>query len=219
MRAFKRQLTFSFLLIVGHLLLLVACGSNSSPFGADILFRDEFVPGQTGNWVVEGDEAGRTIFLAEQMLIEVDAPQTIQFTTLNDPSFADFSLQVTITWLAGDLESSAGVLYRLQGPDQFYRFEITMNGSYIVERRNPDQTWTRLSDGWIESTAIRTGLNETNRLKVVAIGPSLRMYVNDQLLLQTTDSGLAAGKIALDAGTFGRPGLRVAFDNVVVSRP
>jgi hypothetical protein len=200
--------------------LLAACGSNRVVLeGPDVIFADAFVSGQTGEWLVEGDDAGRTAVLNEQLIISVKDPNLLQYTTLSEPLLADFVLEADVTQLAGDLESSYGLLFRMQSPEQFYRFDITGSGLYVMERHNSDGTWTRFLDDWVESGAIKQGLTVTNRLKVVAQGPLLSFYVNDQLLQQVNDASYAAGQIALDAGTFGRGGLEVAFDNVVVRKP
>ena len=202
------------------LIFLSACSENRVVLeGPDVIFADAFVAGQTGAWVVEGDDAGRTAVLNEQLIITIEEPNLLQYTTLSEPIFADFVLEVDVTQLAGDLESSYGLLFRMQNPGQFYRFDITGSGLYVMERHNGDGTWTRFLDDWAESAAIKQGLATTNRLKVVAQGPLLSFYVNDQLLQQVNDGSFAAGQIALDAGTFGRGGLEVAFDNLVVRNP
>ena len=184
-----------------------------------MIFADAFVAGQTGAWLVEGDDAGRTAVLNEQLVITIEEPNLLQYTTLSEPIFADFVLEVDVTQMAGDLESSYGLLFRMQNPGQFYRFDITGNGMYVMERHNGDGTWTRFLDDWVESAAIKQGLTVSNRLKVVAQGPLLSYYVNDQLLQQVNDASFAAGQVGLDAGTFGRGGLEVAFDNLVVRNP
>lgn len=199
-------------------LLLAACGDGGEA-ATDILFQDRFVTGETGSWVIEGDELARTAVLNEQLIIAIDAPNLMQFTTLSQPSFADFVLEVDASQVAGDLESSYGVLFRMQDATQFYRFGITSNGLYLVERHNTDGTWARLMPEWTESAAINQGLNTPNKLKVVAVGPSLAFYVNDTLLQELTDTTYGAGTVALDAGTFGKPGVQVVFDNVVIKRP
>jgi hypothetical protein len=185
----------------------------------EALFRDEFAAGQMGDWLIEGDEVGRTAVTDQQLFIEIDAPNVLQYTTLAEPTFANFVLEVDVKQVAGHPESSFGVLFRMQGPEQFYRFDITGTGLYMIERRDTDGTWSRFVEDWTETPAINQGLNVPNRLKVEARGSALAFYVNEILLQQVNDQGYAAGTVALDAGTFGHPGLRVAFDNVVVKRP
>ncbi len=111
------------------------------------------------------------------------------------------------------------MLFRLQSPGEFYRFDITGDGRYTVERRNLDGSWTRFTDGWAQATAVQVGLNATNRLRIVAEGPQFSLFVNDQFLHTFTDTAYPAGTIALDAGTFGQVPLSVAFDNVEIDSP
>jgi hypothetical protein len=201
------------------LFFLASCDAGAQVSLENATFHDEFVPGQTGNWLVEGDELGRAAIIDERLNIEVDSPQMIHYVTLEEPAFDDFILQVDVTQVAGDLESSSGLLFRMQAPDQFYRFDITGNGMYLIERHNADGSRTRFLEDWTETTAIKTGLHVTNQLKVKAEGPNLAFYVNDQMLLQATDGSYVTGRIAMSAGTFGKPGNHVTFDNVIVTRP
>jgi len=121
--------------------------------------------------------------------------------------------------LQGDLGSSYGVLFRMQDTTRFYRFEITGDGMFMVERRDGESGWTRFVDRWTEAPAINQGLNSTNRLKVEALGQTITLYVNDIQVHQFTDSAYSSGTIALDAGTFVQPLAQVAFDNLVIRRP
>jgi len=143
----------------------------------------------------------------------------MQFAMLPSQTFQDFILEVEARQVSGDLSNSYGVLFRMQDPTQFYRFEITGDGKYMFERRNGDGSWTRFVRDWTASPAIEQGHNVTNRIRIEAVGPSLSVFVNDTLLQQVNDNAYAAGQIALDAGTFGFPEMQAAFDNVVVKQP
>ena len=208
------MMRYLFLLI----LLLVGCGGggNEPEAAPDVLFADSFAPGETGNWEIEGDAQGVTSVTNAQLVIEINAPNTLQFSTLADHTFDDFVLEVDGRQLSGDLGNTYGVLFRMQDPGRFYRFEINGNGQYMLERRNGDGSWTRFVDDWTETAAIKQGISVTNRLKVEAQGPSITVYVNDQPVQQIMDNAYLRGAIALDAGTFIQPHTKVAFDNVVV---
>jgi hypothetical protein len=184
-----------------------------------VLLVEEFAVGSTGDWHTEADELGMTAVLNERMLIEVNSQNTIQFTTLRERTFSDFVMEVEVTQLAGSLESSYGILFRMQAPDQFYRFDITGNGHFTVERHNADGTWTRFVEDWPLSNALKQGYNETNLLRVLAEGQAIALYANGDLLHQFSDGGYSEGTIALSGGTFGQPGLSVSFDNLVIQRP
>ncbi|RMG96035.1 MAG: hypothetical protein D6706_10915 [Chloroflexi bacterium] len=199
---------------------LVACRpAEPEPVADSALVYETFTSGEYGPWLIEGDEKASTAVTDGVLLIEIHEPDTVQFATLSEPILSDFVAEVDARLLAGDTESSFGLLARMQGPNAFYRFEITASGLYMVERYNPDGTWTRFLPDWTPSPAINQGINVPNRLKLVAIGRSLSFYVNDVFLHQVADAEFVSGTIGLDAGTFGRAGLRVAFDNLVVKRP
>lgn len=180
-------------------------------------FADAFVAGQTGKWLIEQDSAGSTAIVNEQLLITVASPNTVQYSTLQDKIYGDFALEVDVTQIAGPPESSYGILFRVTDGQQFYRFDITGNGLYIIERHNGDGTWTRLVPEWASASALNQGLNTTNRLRVLASGSSLAFYANDVLLAQVDDNTFTSGMIGLDAGTFGGSNLQVAFDNVTIA--
>lgn len=205
--------------------LTVACGARplvpaqSDPDnpGPGSNYRDGFVPGATGNWVLEQDELGSTAIANEQLVISVASPNTIQYTTLEDMTFSDFALEVDVVQRSGPPESSFGTLFRMQDNQEFYRFDITGNGLFMIERHNSDGTWTRLVPDWTPSPALNQGLNVTNRLKVLAAGSSLAFYANDVLLTQLNDSTLSGGRIGFDAGTFGGGNLQVSYDNLDIT--
>lgn len=200
---------------------LLPDGQTGTAGGGDVAssgdFADTFAPGQTGSWLFEQDELGSTAIVNEQLVITLAAPNTIQYATLDGQTFGDFALEVDATQRAGPAESSYGVLFRMVDGHQFYRFEITGNGLYMIERHNDDGTWTRLVPDWTPTSAIVQGMNQTNRLRVLAVGSSLTFYVNDILLTTVTDTTYPSGAIALDAGTFGGANMQVSFDNLAIT--
>jgi len=202
--------------------ILGACGSGTGPEAAeqvDYLYEDDFSADQAGRWITEGDELGSTSLDGERLVIDINAANTLQYSTLAEADFSDIDLRVNATLLDGGLDSTYGVLFRMQGSDSFYRFEIMSDGHYMIERLNLDGTWKRFVDDWQRSDAILPGLNSTNELRIVAVGPDISFYVNDELLTDISDSALVAGAVALDAGTFGVPKATVAFDNLTISEP
>ena len=206
-------------IVFSLLFFLAACDGSVPGTDPNLLFSDNFAPGEVGDWQIEGDAAGQTTLLNENLVIEIHEPNLMQFSTLTTPGFTDFVLEVDARQLQGDLQSSFGILFRMQNPNQFYRYEITGNGMYMLERHNGDGTWSRFVEDWQETAAIKQGVNQVNRLKVTAIGPNISIFVNDTLLFQAADSAYTSGTIALDAGTFTQPGLQVAFDNLKVRQP
>ncbi|HSM57735.1 MAG TPA: family 16 glycoside hydrolase [Candidatus Sulfomarinibacteraceae bacterium] len=220
-RSFYGSSFLSFLLLT--ISFLSGCRTQPAgegiPLGSEVIFSDEFDEGASGPWRLEGDDLSRATIADGHLLLAVNAPSSVHYVTLTEPSFSDFVLQVDATQLAGNPASSYGILARIAGEQQFYRFEVTGSGEYTVERHDGPGTYERLTDGWETSSALQTGVGATNRLVVVAAGSSLSFYANEDLLTRVNDGRYQAGTIALDAGTFGQGDLQVAFDNVRISRP
>jgi len=216
--AYLRQLVglAVFALAVGS----VACAQQAPSITAEspgqVLFSDQFIAGQTGTWLLEQDEITSAEISGEQLVLSINEPNTIQFATLQEPVFSDFVVEVDGRLRSGSPDSSYGVLFRVEDPQRFYRFSITGNGLYVIERHNPDNTWTRLIQDWLPTEAINQGLNVANRLKIIANGPEFTFYVNDILLQQLSDTSYPTGAVALSAGTFGGGSLQVSFDDLVV---
>ncbi len=200
---------------------MTACSNLdlSLPGQEKALYRDEFVLGRTGTWTLESDELGSSVIVPEQLVIELNAPNLIQYSKLIEPTFADFSLEVDARLDGGSPASTYGVMFRMQGPDEFYRFDITGDGMYILERHDADGRWIRHTEDWLDTVVINQGIGETNRLKVTADGKRIAVFVNDILLEEMTDDTYSSGNIALDAGTFDGAGARVSFDNLIVLPP
>ncbi len=200
------------------LLLLISCRAfeqeEARPENA--LFFDGFVVGQTGDWLTEGDDEAVTAVINERMLINVNEPQMMQFVTLSEPIFDDFTLEVDTMQITGSPESSYGVLVRMNSPSEFYRFTIRGDGFYMIERHDADG-WTRFMKDWESTAAIQQGAGKKNQLKVVAEGSSMTFFVNGTEIMQINDGRYPQGNIALSAGTFGQTNLQVMFDNVLVT--
>ncbi len=201
----------------GRPIIPTAGGATGAETDGNGDVREAFIPGETGNWLLEQDEVGSAAIVNEELVITIAAPNTMQYAALDGAVFGDLALEVDVAQRSGPADSSYGILFRVQDDQQFYRFDITGNGLYIIERRNSDGTWTRLVPDWTPTTALNQGLNVVNRLKVIAAGPDLTFYANDVLLTQLSDPTLSNGGIALDAGTFGGGNLQVSFDNVAVT--
>jgi hypothetical protein len=211
-----------FLTFLAFLVLFLASCSDMEiplPGQSKTLYRDEFIMGHTGPWTLESDELGSSAIVPEQLVIELNAPNLVQYSKLIEPTFTDFTLEVDAQLAGGSPSSTYGVMFRMQTPDEFYRFEITGDGMYILERHDADGSWARYTEDWLDTVVINQGVGATNRLKVIANGDRISVFVNDVFLEEIRDNTYQSGNIALDVGTFDGTGARVSFDNLIVSPP
>lgn len=211
---YSKQLFFLIsLLIFGS--LLAGCRKR-------LLEADDFGSADELRWQLEEDVYGRTYIENGQLFIAVNQIDTMQYATFFQ-SYPNFNLQIDAKLLNGSLDSSYGILFRKQDSGAFYRFAITANGLFGVERRDASGNWLVYNDAgrWERSPAINTGLGQTNRLRSSAIGSIVVFSVNDTVIFRKEDFDTAFqdGTIALSAGAFSQPGVLAAFDNLNISEP
>ena len=213
--------TTALVLIAAVCLAVVSCTgeftSDSTATPDNALYIDDFSLGSARNWQLEQDELGKTEIENGKLNIAVNQSNTMQYATLLERTFDNFILEVEVSAIAGEGGNSFGVLFRMRDPSQFYRFDITSDGRFMLERANPDDTWTRYLNDWTSSDAIEIGAS--NLLRIEAYGPELSFFINGILVHQVEDAQYSNGQIALDAGTFENSTVTAAFDNLKIQSP
>lgn len=119
----------------------------------------------------------------------------------------DFYLETAMQRTDGPIDSSYGVIFRLQEVDGFsyYRFRINDTQMYEVSRvAGGDEIG--LID-WTATMAVEPGT--TNQLTVIGEGNQFTFFINDQFVDTLTDNALARGQVGIiiglqagDAATF-----------------
>lgn len=195
-------------------LLVAGCGSGSSS-----PYEENF--DSAGNWGSGfSDEVdGEVVDGVYQMHVKTN--HGMYLATAGE-RFANGIYSVEATQIDGPLNNGFGMLFRVDDEtDSYYVFEISGDGyvwigwcSALCEEEIP-----LVGGDWFPSPAVEKGLQETNRLRVVADGPWMTFFVNGTQVGRTSDSRLAEGDIAVMVEALGEPGASVAFDNFTVTPP
>ena len=109
-----------------------------------------------------------------------------------------------------------GIIFRDEGNGHLYYFHICENGAYqVFKYTNTSGTDTTTLHS-SSSLVINTGLNQRNKIAVVASGSTMTFYVNEQQITQQQDSSYTSGLLELIA----HPGFNnptdVAYSNARV---
>jgi hypothetical protein len=123
--------------------------------------------------------------------------------------FSNFAIEVTMTIIDG---SCGGIWFRGNGPAYF--FQVCQDSQYNLFLYGPKTPQTILSSA---SSAIHSGLNQSNLIAVVAIGSHFDFYVNGQRIVSASDSTLSRGQV--DFGATGNNPTEVAYTNTTVWEP
>jgi hypothetical protein len=132
-------------------------------------------------------------------------------------SFDNGAFEVEATQIDGPLNNGYGLLIRVdEEDDSFYALEVSGDGyiwigycTHLCE----SEADALVGGDWFRSPAVKSGLHETNKLKVVANGGRMTFFVNGMEVGRAVDDRLAQGDVALMVETLGQPNVRVIFDN------
>ncbi len=110
--------------------------------------------------------------------------------------FSNLAFEVKVTITQG---TEAGIVVRLdQTTGTGYYFFIQGQGSFLFCKDDCSKAHT-LNSG--TNGAIKTGLNQTNLLAIVANGSTISVYVNGQFITSGNDTAHTRGQIGIEAGT------------------
>lgn len=130
-------------------------------------------------------------------------------------NFSDGVYEVEATQVDGPENNGYGMVFRLnEDTNDFYLFEVSGDGYVWIGlcQDGCSSATTLVEDGWFASDAVNQG-NATNVLRVIANGPSMTFYVNDQEVGTAVDGTLTSGDLGPLVETLGEGKVNVTFDN------
>jgi hypothetical protein len=131
------------------------------------------------------------------------------------PNFSNFAYQVQMTIMQGDY---GGIIFRADAAkSKYYYFRIGKDGAYdLSTSHDTTSSHDQLLKSGNAPSFIKTGLNQTNLVTVVANGSNLYLYVNQKFLAQVHDNNYKSGQIGVFGGNFTSKSADVAFSNAQV---
>ena len=180
-----------------------AASQPPNPSGTLVL-NDSLSTQSANNWAVN---SGGCAFANGAYHATATQAGTFSVCMAQATNFFNFTYQVNMTILSGTAGDGGGLIFR-SASGKAYRLHVGSDGSFdLVDEAKS------LASG--NSAAIKTGLNQTNVLKVKAHGTSISLYINNVLLAKVEDSFSSSGAIGVLAVDFSQP-TDVAFSNAQV---
>lgn len=201
------------LAMVAMLALVAAACSLGGPY------HEEF--NSIGTWGSQTDANVDGQVVDGRFEFQVNETNALYWSTGGE-TFGNATYELEATAIDGPLNNGFGMMFRINNDtDAFYLFEVSSDGFAWIGYCNNGCAENNLlvGDGWIESAAIKQGLNQTNALKVEVNGADMIFYVNGEEVGRATDSNLVTGDIGILVETFDEGGVKVAFDNFKVTLP
>jgi serine/threonine protein kinase len=168
------------------------------PGSGTLAFADAL--NQEGNWIsiplnIYG---GACLFTGGAYHISKQNSNSLFMHCYNsEATFSNFTFEVQLTITQGDC---GGMTFREASNNRkFYYFIICQNGGYVVrsyiDSSIPEFDVLQSSN----SSAIKSGLGQQNKIAVVANGNTMILYVNEQQIAQIQDSNSTSGYVGLVA--------------------
>ncbi|MBN1180332.1 MAG: hypothetical protein JXD18_14055 [Anaerolineae bacterium] len=183
-----------------------------------ILFGDDFSNPSSG-WEIGQYEEGNVGYESGYYFVESVQDGIMVWATAFQ-NFSDILFDVDIAQIYGPANDNNGygVLCRVQPGDygDGYAFLISGDGYYTIQKIVGGDYEPLVA--WNTSSVINQG-NAENHIRAVCDGTRLELWVNGQLLAETTDATYASGDISLVAGTLEAEPTEIHFDNVVIATP
>lgn len=185
------------------------------PSGTE-LFREDFESEDVSRWNLAGGTWARTLDAETNSNVfsqSDDQPSDTLLAVAGDVSWRDVRVEADFKVLAFNGSSSsymAGVCLRLTDGENFYLVGLRGDSNQHMGIRLFGDNNTTLS----ESEEFSGVENQWYRLRVDAIGSTLSVFVDDELVLEQTDAEHPAGGIGLCTTR-----ATAVFDNILVTAP
>jgi hypothetical protein len=139
----------------------------------------------------------------------------VECPAYNSPKFHNFAYQVQMRITKGE---SGGILFRFDDANERgYSFTIDQYGAYALQLWRDKNTMETLLNG--SSSLIKTGLNQTNLIAIVADSSNIYLYVNHHYINRTSDTTYQSGVIGVLAVSSTSSSTEVVFSNAQVLEP
>lgn len=161
-----------------------------------------------GEWQPRNDSSSGGSCQYTNTAYDITLPNVGVYSCNGKRDFIDFAIEVQMTIMRGDCggitfrsNSSSSYLFRNTSPDSHYLFEVCRDGSYRLYFYPPGYDSYESSQPLLIdlSPSIQQGLHKTNTLALKTHGPSIYLYINQQLVNSTTDNSRSHGTIGFAA--------------------
>lgn len=179
--------------------------------GGAVLLEDDFDNPAASELAEDEDETARYAFDGGVYVVEVKEPQTLVWA-LFEGSYSDARFAVDTEVPPGADESAAGLVFHYQDNRNFYLFSVSNDGYYALEILE-DNEWFTLID-WTQSDAVDA---VRNRIEVATQGDRIALYVNGELLEETSDGTFTEGEVGLAVTSLEDSTAEIHFDNMLIT--
>ncbi|MFK8060867.1 MAG: hypothetical protein AB8B78_12345 [Polaribacter sp.] len=140
--------------------------------------------GNTKGWNLEdSDDYSAAIANGKFLLHKKKSGGIFVSRSVNINAAKDFIIETSLARVMNSEKGLYGITFGRKNSSNEYSFLLSGNGSYMYRKFDND-VYKKIIP-FTETAAIKTGLNDFNKIKIVKTGNLLRFYINDQYVNET----------------------------------
>jgi hypothetical protein len=184
----------------------------ASPNYGALIFSDQ--TDSTKNWTGWQDSIGSVVVSDGSITLSVNSARGSVTAFRNNTSLENFYFESVMSVGLCKNGDQVGILFRTTGSQSFYRLLFKCEGSVALQKVIGGEP-SNLID-WSLSNQLGPGLNTPVKVSVWEYGKTIRIYLNDRLFFETTDSTFYNGGIGFYARAAGETNVTVNFTSISV---
>ena len=185
----------------------------------DLMLGADFNQGPILGWEIQNEDKVRLIpGPTPELRAKCPPSDNVHYVLRSSGAFDNLDASVTICFLEGKLEwVDAGLFWRYSPDLGGYGVFISEQSTYMLgfyEMTDKGElAWRKILD-WAKHTALRPGLGQSNRLRMVTNGKRIRIYLNGMLATSFQDARFEVGQVRLGVEPSKNSTVEVAFSNL-----
>jgi hypothetical protein len=176
------------------------------------IFSDNFTDPK--NWELGTFADGIIAIGNNELTLAVKKERGYLFSIREQTNLSDFYAEISARPSICRGEDEYGFLFRYSSPGDFYRFSITCNGQYRIDRLFEGQASS--PQPFTISGAIPPGAPSESRIAVMARDKEMQFFINDEHLTSISDPTLGNGNIGVFVRAAGEDDVTVSYSNLDV---
>ncbi len=190
------------------------------PDMGDLILGADFSAGTVPGWGrFHTDKTELKPGTPPELRAEFPSSNLMHYVLQSSGLFDDYDASVSIRFLQGNTRYiRAGFALRYDPNQGGYALLISAQSTYMIgwyhQGDDGKLAWAGELIDWTEHTALREGLNASNRLRVVMYGERMRVYLNGVLASSLRDEKFRLGQVRLGLEPSDKSSIAVAFSDL-----
>ena len=178
----------------------------------EVIFKDDFTDAE--NWVVPQTDRGRINIANGEANIIINEPKSYLVGTLEKPDLNTFYVEITANPILCNGKDEYGLLFRVFGRNQFYRYALTCNGELRLDKITAAAGIVLYPS--TRSASVPVGAPSISKIAILAERDQLHLFIDGVYQTTVTDQQLFVGSFGIFARSAGDSAMTVSFSDLIV---